>query len=102
MIYAASMALGSLMMLSCSSSDDEGFDEEKKLVNMVANVIPVKLTAEQRVFVNDNNGFSLNFLKQVNETDRSGKSFIYSPLSLTYVLGMVNDAAEGQTEEERE
>ena len=102
MIYAASMALGSLMMLSCSSSDDEGFDEEKKLVNMVANVIPVKLTAEQRVFVNDNNGFSLNFLKQVNETDRSGKSFIYSPLSLTYVLGMVNDAAEGQTEEELE
>ena len=46
MIYAASMALGSLMMFSCSSSDDEGFDEEKKLVNMVANVIPVKLTAE--------------------------------------------------------
>jgi serpin B len=38
----------------------------------------------------------------VNNTDKSGKSFIYSPLSITYVLGMVNDAATGQTEQELE
>ncbi|MBO7541631.1 MAG: serpin family protein, partial [Bacteroidales bacterium] len=37
-----------------------------------------------------------------NDADRSGKRFIYSPLSITYVLSMVNDAAEGTTEQELE
>lgn len=63
---------------------------------------PLNLTKEQEVFANDNNGFALNFLKTVNDVDQSGKSFIYSPLSITYVLGMVNDAATGATEQEIE
>ena len=90
-------------LLSCSSSDDEEDGGiTKKVVNMLSEAQPVELTQEQKVFVNDNNGFTLNFLKTVNETDRSGKSFIYSPLSITYVLGMVNDAATGLTEQELE
>ena len=98
----AAMALGSLM-LSCSSSDEEvDLGEAKTVVNMLAEPIPIELTPEQRVFANDNNQFTLNFLKTVNEVDRTGKSFIYSPLSITYVLGMVNDAATGQTEKELE
>ena len=94
----AAMAACSMMLLSCSLSDDE-IPGEKRIVNMVSDPKPVQLTEEQRVFANDNNGFTLNFLKTVNETDRSGRSFIYSPLSITYVLGMVNDAATGDTEE---
>ena len=90
-------------LLSCSSSDnDDNLGESKKVVNMLSEAQPVQLTEEQRVFVNDNNRFTLNFLKTVSEVDNSGKSFIYSPLSITYVLGMVNDAAEGQTEQELE
>ncbi len=89
-----------MMLLSCSSDEEGGV--EKRIVNMVANPKPLQLTEEQRVFANDNNGFTLNFLKTVNETDRSGRSFIYSPLSITYVLGMVNDAATGNTEKELE
>ena len=95
------MAACSIMLLSCSS-DEEGGGSEKRIVNMVADQKPLQLTEEQRVFANDNNGFTLNFLKAVNETDRSGRSFIYSPLSITYVLGMVNDAATGNTEKELE
>ena len=88
---------------SCSSSDEElDLGEAKKVVNMLSDPIPIELTPEQRVFANDNNQFTLNFLKTVNEVDLSGKSFIYSPLSITYVLGMVNDAAIGQTEKELE
>ena len=98
----AAIAIISLMMLSCSSDNAEDLDEAKTVVNMLSTPIPVRLTPAQKVFVNDNNGFTLNFLKTVNETDRSGKSFIYSPLSITYVLGMVNDAATGQTEKELE
>jgi serpin B len=90
-------------ILSCSSSDDvEDLGEAKQVVNMLSEAKPIQLTEAQMVFVNDNNQFTLNFLKTVNETDQSGKSFIYSPLSITYVLGMVNDAAIGQTEQELE
>ena len=90
-------------MLSCSSSDDDvDLGEAKTVVNMLSESIPIRLTQEQQVFANDNNRFTLNFLKTVNEADRSGKSFIYSPLSITYVLGMVNDAATGLTEKELE
>ena len=63
---------------------------------------PIALTEPQQEFVTDNNAFTLNFLKTVNATDKSGKSFIYSPLSITYVLSMVNDAAEGTTQKELE
>ena len=96
------MALSSLM-LSCSSSEDEvSFGETKTIVNMLSESEPIELSTEQRTFAYDNNQFTLNFLKTVNETDRSEKSFIYSPLSITYVLGMVNDAATGLTEKELE
>ena len=88
-------------LLSCSSSEDID-NGETKYVNMLSDPEPIVLTEEQQVFANDNNGFTLNFLKTVNDMDKSGKSFIYSPLSITYVLGMVNDAAIGQTEQELE
>ena len=97
------MAAMSCLLLACSSSEDDvDLGEAKTVVNMLSDPIPINLTREQQVFVNDNNQFTLNFLKTVNETDRSGKSFIYSPLSITYVLGMVNDAATGLTEKELE
>ena len=90
-------------MVSCSSSEDDvDLGEAKTVVNMISTPQPIQLTPEQQVFANDNNRFTLNFLKTVNDGDQSGQSFIYSPLSITYVLGMVNDAATGQTEKELE
>ena len=98
----AAMALSSLMLSCSSSEDDVDLGDAKTVVNMLSESIPIELTPEQQVFANDNNQFTLNFLKTVNEVDQSGKSFIYSPLSITYVLGMVNNAATGQTEQELE
>ena len=95
----------SSVLMSCSSSssaEEEEWGKSKMIVNMVADPQPIQLTEEQRTFANDNNQFTLNFLKTVNDVDKSGKSFIYSPLSITYVLGMVNDAATGKTEQELE
>ena len=92
-------------LMSCSSSDvDENLGETETVVNMLSTPQPIQLTEEQKVFVNDNNQFALNFLKTVNDEYpyKTGTSFIYSPLSITYVLGMVNDAAVGQTEQEIE
>ena len=89
-------------MISCASSENIDNGDTKGVVNMLSEAKPILLTQEQQLFAKDNNGFTLNFLKKVNNTDKSGKSFIYSPLSITYVLGMVNDAATGQTEQELE
>jgi serpin B len=91
-------------MVSCSSSEvtAEDPDEPQTIVYMMADSQPIQMTEAQMVFANDNNQFTLNFLKTVNDVDKSGRSFIYSPLSITYVLGMVNDAAAGQTEQELE
>jgi serpin B len=98
----AAMALSSLMLSCSSSEDDVDLGDAKTVVNMLSEPIPIELTPEQYEFAYDNNQFTLNFLKTVNEVDQSGKSFIYSPLSMTYVLGMVNDAATGETEKELE
>ena len=95
LLWMTAMAASSMMMLSCSSDDVENLGETKYVVDMISEAKPIQLTPAQKVFANDNNAFTLNFLKTVNETDVSGKSFIYSPLSITYVLGMVNDAATG-------
>ena len=98
----AIFALGGAM-LSCTSSDNAvDLGDTKEVVNMLPEQVPIKLTQAQKVFANDNNGFILNFLKTVNDIDQSGKSFIYSPLSIVYVLSMVNDAATGETERELE
>ena len=102
LISLAAMALSSLMLSCSSSEDDVDLGEAKQVINMLSEPIPINLTPEQRTFAYDNNQFTLNFLKTVNETESNGKSFIYSPLSITYVLGMVNDAATGLTEKELE
>ena len=106
-LLSAIMLSGALIsgLLSCSSSEEIGENEQlepKKAVNLLSGSQPIELTPEQKVFANDNNGFTLNFLKAVNKAEQNGQSFIYSPLSITYVLGMVNDAATGQTEQELE
>lgn len=104
LFWLAGVVLSSAMLSCSSSNEDEIVDlgEAKTVVNILSEAQPVQLTEAQRVFANDNNQFTLNFLKTVNDVDKSGKSFIYSPLSITYVLGMVNDAAVGETEKEME
>lgn len=103
-LFLFAAAVLSVGMLSCSSSEEmnENLGETKRVVDMLEKTQPIELTQEQKQFATDNNRFTLNFLKTVNEADRRGKSFIYSPLSITYVLGMVNDAAVGETERELE
>ena len=94
------LALGSFVA-ACSSSETIEDVGGPKYVNMYQEVKPVQLTAEQRVFANDNNGFTLNFFQSLNGKTKN-QSVICSPLSITYVLSMVNDAATGTTEQELE
>lgn len=96
----AALLLGS-MLGACSSSESIEEAGEKKYVNMYQEVKPVRLTAEQTVFANDNNAFTLNFFQSLNGMMKN-RSIVCSPLSITYVLSMVNDGATGTTEQELE
>ena len=82
-----------VLLWSCKSEKN---DEAK------AEPCPIHLTEAQKEFVNGNNAFTLKFLKTINDYDTTDNSFIYSPLSIVYVLSMVNDAAEGTTRQELE
>ena len=56
----------------------------------------IVLTKAQQEFVTKGNGFALNLVGKLYD----GKSFICSPLSLQFALGMVNTGAQGATSDE--
>lgn len=92
-----------MQMVSCTTVNKPVDSAEEELIqeeDFASTPVDVTLTDQQKNFVADNNAFTLKFLKMVNDADKSGTSFVYSPLSITYVLGMVNDASEGTTRTE--
>lgn len=64
----------------------------------------ISLTEEEKQLVESNNGFALNLFRKVREaqlsTLKSDPSTILSPLSITFALGMMNNGAAGQTQQE--
>jgi len=56
----------------------------------------IELTDEERVLVDSNNDFALRLFRKA----RGNESMVLSPLSITFALGMVNNAAAGQTLQE--
>ena len=82
------------------SCKDDGTDSEegmKKTVNMIPEKKPVQLTDAQKTYVNACNDFTFNLFRQTNGIKESR---ILSPLSVVYVLGMLNDGADGETSRE--
>lgn len=93
-----------MQVVSCANTVNQPVDfaEEELIIqeDFASTSVDVTLTDQQKNIVADNNVFTLKFLKMINDADKSGKSFVYSPLSITYVLSMVNAAAEGTTRTE--
>ena len=56
----------------------------------------IELSQEERTLVESNNNFALNLFR----TARKEENLLLSPLSITQVLGMVNNGAAGKTQEE--
>ena len=57
---------------------------------------PIELTDSERQLVESNNNFAFNLFRKA----RGEESSIMSPLSITYALGMMNNGAAGQTQQE--
>ena len=85
------------MLTGCNS--DESLDEGKVAV-LLSEVKNIPLTAEQKNMVVQNNDFSYELFRKVYELQESPKSMIISPISVSMMLGMLNDGAEGKTSEE--
>ena len=56
----------------------------------------IVLTRTQQEFVTKGNGFAMNLVQKLDQ-EYTGKSFVCSPLSIQFALGMVNTGAVGET-----
>ncbi len=56
----------------------------------------IELTEDEQQLIVGNNNFAFNLFRKA----RGDKSIIMSPLSITYALGMLNNGAAGQTQQE--
>ena len=85
------------LMVALSCSNDKN---EMTTTNLVTRRTPIQLTTEQQAFVLNNNDFAFNLFRTINTTGEEKGSNIVSPLSTTYLLGMLNTAADGTTRDE--
>lgn len=84
-----------LFLSACKSSS--GLNKmPKNTVYLIPESKPIKLTDEQREFVGSNNQFALRLFGEIDKV-RQTESTIVSPISITYLLGMLNSGATGAT-----
>ena len=55
-------------------------------------------TSTQGKIADNNNDFACNLFRAIYEQKQGDKSFIMSPISVSYLLGMLNAGAEGETQ----
>lgn len=81
-------------------SDNERTDKDSVVVYMLPIAEDMELTREQRLLIQKNNDFSFNLFRIINELDKEKRSNFLSPISVTCMLGMLNDGAAGETSKE--
>jgi len=74
--------------------------EDDVVIDMLPQTRVIQLTPEQLAYAQKNNDFTFNLYRTIHQMQQVKKSNITSPLSVTYVLGMLNDGAKGETAEE--
>lgn len=89
---------------ACSSNNDsdqsnENSSKESKVINLLPETRSIELSTEQKAFVKKNNEFSFNLYRAINEADNK-KSNITAPISVIYLMSMLNDGAAGVTSQE--
>ena len=84
------------LFASCSSDDDAGLNNEE-VVYLLPDINPISLTQEQQVMRDNNNAFALRLFRTVTELQETPHSIVLSPISVSYMLGMLNTGADGET-----
>lgn len=86
------IVLSALIMTSCSSKSDDGVTVNEKQFKPL---ISINLTNEQQQYVNKTNDFAFHLTTAVTKKDKN--NVLLSPLSAAYVLGMLENGANGNT-----
>lgn len=84
-----------LVLSACSSDKDEKIDNPDN--PPVKKAVPIPLNENESVFASSCNDFSFNLFRKRMAADTENKGVVISPLSVAYVLGMVNAGASGTT-----
>ena len=81
-------------LLALTACKDDG-----KVVYMLPETKPIQLSAEQQQMRDNNNEFAWRLFQTVQEL-KGDSSTVLSPISVTYLLGMLNAGAAGTTRDE--
>ena len=85
------------MLLSCD-------DDDKNVKYMLPPATTVQMTAEQKAMVAKSNDFSFNLFREVyrqHQTEsQKQKSMFFSPMGVTFMMGMMAEGAEDETQRE--
>ena len=101
-------AVALMMMTACSSDGDELSEIDEPIVNPENNEqTPISLTQAEQQLVTSNNDFAFNLFRLAGPrvpSEPAGqepeKGTILSPISITYALGMLNNGAAGETQQQ--
>ena len=94
--------LASLMLVttaSCSNDDDVNVGEDE-VVQMLASATPIQLNEAQQQMRNMSNEFAWQLFRTTQQSNDNQGSSILSPMSVTYLLGMMDAGAGGSTRDE--
>ena len=83
-----------LVMLALTACKDDG-----EVVYMLPDKKPIQLSAEQKQMRDNNNEFAWRLFQTMQE-QKGEVSTVVSPISVTYMLGMLNAGAAGTTRDE--
>lgn len=109
-IFSTLAAVVLLTTLVVCIKDDNFLSAKEQLVNEditstqpevsdINNDYPkdIRLTESQRKMCDNNNDFACNLLRTIYKQKKDNRSIIMSPISVSYVLGMINEGADGET-----
>lgn len=76
------------------------YGNSNEVVMMLPETTDIELTEEQKALIQTNNDFSFNLFRSVEQLAEKKQSNALSPISVTYVMSMLNDGASGKTAQE--
>lgn len=91
---AIALWMATVMAAGCSSSSE---DDPKPVIDPVEPPTTMELTRAEQEMVSSSNDFAFNLFREARD---EVKSQILSPISITYALGMLNNGAAGETQQQ--
>lgn len=102
--FAFSLSMTGLLLLAlaCTPSSPEAPETPEtpeSSYDFLSDAVPSALTKTEQEKVAKINGFAFSMAKEIGAVT-DGKSYVYSPVSISYALGLLANGAAGKTKDE--